>query len=80
MAPTVTIVFGGLIVLYIFLRGLLFFTQDAREPPAILTEIPFFGPLVGMVREKSGFHLRLRFVGPAHQTFHRYSYRLPLDD
>ncbi|KAF4636504.1 hypothetical protein G7Y89_g1572 [Cudoniella acicularis] len=35
-------------------------TSDAKEPPAIVTGIPFFGPLIGMIKEKSGFYLRLR--------------------
>ncbi|XXH02880.1 hypothetical protein Hte_009268 [Hypoxylon texense] len=60
MAPTVAIAFGGIVATYFFLRFLLHFTQDAREPPAIETEIPFFGPLIGMFREKSRFYLRLR--------------------
>lgn len=63
MAFTVTIVFGGLLATYLFLRFLLHVTQDAREPPTILTGIPFFSPVIGMIREKSRFYLRLRFVG-----------------
>ncbi|KAI1084146.1 cytochrome P450 [Whalleya microplaca] len=39
MAPTTVAVAFGL-------------TQDAREPPAIVTGVPFFGPLIGMTREK----------------------------
>ncbi|KAI0880050.1 cytochrome P450 [Annulohypoxylon maeteangense] len=60
MAPAVTIALGGIAATYLFLRFLLYLTQDAREPPAIETEIPFFGPLIGMFREKSHFYLRLR--------------------
>lgn len=60
MAPTISLVFGGLAATYVFLRVLLSFTQDKREPPAILTDIPFIQPLVGMIREKSRFHIRLR--------------------
>lgn len=53
---------GGFTAIYLFFRLILYLTQDAREPPAILTGVPFFGPLVGMIREKSNFHLRLRYV------------------
>lgn len=63
MAPTTfSLVLGGLSATYLFLRFLLNFTQDAKEPPAILTGVPFFQPLVGMIREKSRFYIRLRFV------------------
>lgn len=47
---------------YVFLRLLLQFTQHAQEPPVIEASIPFLTPLVGMIREKSEYHLRLRFV------------------
>ncbi|KAH8883487.1 cytochrome P450 [Thozetella sp. PMI_491] len=60
MAPVVAIVFGGFAAAYLSLRLLLYWTQDPREPPAILTEVPFIGPLVGIIREKSRFHIRLR--------------------
>ncbi|KAK4247613.1 cytochrome P450 [Corynascus novoguineensis] len=60
MAFTVSLVLGGLAATYVFLRILLNLTQDAREPPAILTNIPFIQPLIGMVREKERFYVRLR--------------------
>ncbi|GAB1317669.1 hypothetical protein MFIFM68171_07879 [Madurella fahalii] len=60
MSTTISLVFGGLTATYLFLRLLLSLTQDAREPPAILTDIPFIQPLIGMIREKSRFHIRLR--------------------
>ncbi|KAK4157554.1 cholesterol 7-alpha-monooxygenase [Chaetomidium leptoderma] len=60
MAPSIGLVFGGFAATYFFLRFLLSLTQDAKEPPAILTGIPFVEPLVGMIREKSRFHTRLR--------------------
>lgn len=62
MQSASAIVFEGFAVCYLFLRLILYLTQDVREPPAILTSVPFFGPLVGMFREKSNFHLRLRSV------------------
>ncbi|KAL2163564.1 hypothetical protein VTH06DRAFT_5622 [Thermothelomyces fergusii] len=60
MAPTVSLVLGGLAATYVFLRVLLNLTQDAREPPAILTDIPFVQPLIGMIREKASLYIRLR--------------------
>ncbi|KAL2151436.1 hypothetical protein VTH82DRAFT_6534 [Thermothelomyces myriococcoides] len=60
MAPVVSLVLGGLAATYVFLRVLLNLTQDVREPPAILTDIPFVQPLIGMIREKASFYVRLR--------------------
>ncbi|KAM7189586.1 cholesterol 7-alpha-monooxygenase [Rhypophila sp. PSN 637] len=60
MAGFLSVVFGVLLATYIFLRVLLHLTQDSKEPPAILTGIPFLGPINGMIREKSGFFVRLR--------------------
>ncbi|KAI0598176.1 cytochrome P450 [Biscogniauxia sp. FL1348] len=60
MAPSLSIILGGLATTYIFLRFLLYITQDAREPPAIVTGLPFIGPLIGMARHKSGYYNQLR--------------------
>lgn len=62
MPSALAIALGGFAAAYLFLRLILYLTQDAREPPAILTTVPFFGPLLGMFREKSKFHPRLRCV------------------
>ncbi|KAH7085705.1 cytochrome P450 [Paraphoma chrysanthemicola] len=58
---------------YLFVHFVLRMTQDAREPRAILTTVPFVTPLIGMIREKSQFHTRLR------NTFQLpiYTLRLP---
>jgi hypothetical protein len=50
---------SGAIALYIFLRCLLAFTQDAKEPVAQVTGLPFLGPLLGM-RGKAKFFIELR--------------------
>lgn len=60
MAHTIGLVFGVFAASYLFLRVLLSLTQDAKEPPAVLTGIPFMQPLVGMIREKGSFYIRLR--------------------
>jgi hypothetical protein len=62
-----TLVVGVAASTYLFLRLLLRLTQDATEPSAILTGLPFASPLIGMIREKSRFHIRLR-----------NTYRLPI--
>ncbi|KAI0444733.1 cytochrome P450 [Xylaria telfairii] len=51
---------SGLAATYLFLHFLLYLTQDVREPPSIANGVPFFSPLIGMIREKSNFYLRLR--------------------
>ncbi|OTB18120.1 hypothetical protein K445DRAFT_314939 [Daldinia sp. EC12] len=60
MLPVLTIALSGVVATYFFLLFLLHLTQDAKEPPAIETGIPFLSPLFGMFREKSRFYLRLR--------------------
>ncbi|KAI1630816.1 cytochrome P450 [Biscogniauxia mediterranea] len=60
MTPSLSVVFGSLAATYVFLRFLLYLTQDAKEPPAIVTGIPFVGPLIGMARQKSGYYNQLR--------------------
>ena len=62
MASIPTLVLGGLAATYIFLWLLLRLTQDAREPPAILTGLPFISPVIRMGRERQKFYARLRFV------------------
>lgn len=36
---------------YLFLRALLSFTQDASEPHALATSIPFISPLIKMAKQ-----------------------------
>lgn len=48
---------------YVFLRLLLHFTQDPREPPAVETAIPFISPIVGMLTKKVDFYTGLRYAG-----------------
>ncbi|KAI3325505.1 cytochrome P450 [Xylariaceae sp. AK1471] len=48
-------------------------TMDVREPPSIVNVIPFFSPLVGMIKEKFNFYLRLRDT----HKFPIYTLRLP---
>lgn len=60
MVSIVALVTGGIASTYLFLRLLLRLTQDTSEPPALLTSLPFIRPLIGMIREKTKFHIRLR--------------------
>lgn len=51
----------SLSVIYVFLRYLLAFTQDNKEPVALATKIPFLSPIMGM-RKKAKFYLDMRSV------------------
>lgn len=62
MAPIPSVVFGGLVATYLFVRFYLHITQDAREPPAIETHLPFLGPFIRMIKEKHKFHIHLRCI------------------
>ncbi|KAF2142289.1 uncharacterized protein K452DRAFT_248906 [Aplosporella prunicola CBS 121167] len=53
------IVAASLVTTYVFLRFLLSYTHDEKEPPAVATEIPFLGPIIGMGK-KSKFYTDLR--------------------
>lgn len=67
MIPAVAIAAGAIAALaYLFLRLLITWTQDVREPPAIETGLPFIGSLIDMIREKSRLHVRLRYAPPQH--------------
>ncbi|KAI0098510.1 cytochrome P450 [Nemania sp. FL0031] len=73
MALDITLVIGGFVSTYIFLRVLLFLTQDAREPPIVAASVPFLGPLFGLVWGKAQYYVTLR------NKFHFpvYTLRLP---
>ncbi|GAB1315684.1 hypothetical protein MFIFM68171_05894 [Madurella fahalii] len=51
---------AGLLAAYTFLRALLRLTQDAKEPQALATSIPFISPLLGLGIQKTKFFIRLR--------------------
>lgn len=59
MTSSLLLVVSGLAATYLFLRCLLTFTHDVKEPPALATEIPFLGPIIGM-RKKAKFYMDLR--------------------
>jgi hypothetical protein len=62
MTPTISAVAAGIAAVYLSLRFVLYITQYSKEPPTVLTGIPFVSPLLGMIREKSDFYLRIRFA------------------
>lgn len=86
MATTsVYLVLGSILCFYAFLRLLLHFTQDATEPPVIETSIPFISPILGMIQQKSQYHIRLRSaikhpktLSPCLPATHRDAHRLPI--
>jgi hypothetical protein len=52
-------IISSLLATYVFLRSLLVFTQDPKEPPALATDIPFLSPIIEM-RKKGKFYTELR--------------------
>ena len=62
MPSTLAVVATGAIVIYGFLHLLLYYTQDAREPPPVSTSLPFIGTLISLTRKKSKYYVELRYV------------------
>lgn len=60
MISNITAAVAGLIGTYVFLRALLRFTQDVKEPPSVEDAFPFLTPIAGMIRAGSSFHSLLR--------------------
>ncbi|KAK3942882.1 25-hydroxycholesterol 7-alpha-hydroxylase [Diplogelasinospora grovesii] len=60
MPSVIAVAFVALGSIYSFLWILLHFTQNGEEPPVVGSAIPFLGPLVGMIRQKSRFYIGLR--------------------
>lgn len=60
MASPFSVDLGVVASTYIFLRLLLHYTQDAKEPPVIATSIPFIGPILGMMTKKIHFYTHNR--------------------
>ncbi|KAF2789461.1 cytochrome P450 [Melanomma pulvis-pyrius CBS 109.77] len=59
MTSSLLLVVSGLVATHLFLRCLLTLTHDAKEPPALATEMPFLGPIIG-IRKKAKFYMDLR--------------------
>lgn len=53
-------ILAGLLGLYLVLRQVLWLTQDAREPPAVATRIPFITPMIGVFKHKSKYTVHMR--------------------
>jgi hypothetical protein len=56
MASVFAAILGGFVSTYLFLRLLLHYTQDTKEPPAIATSVPFIGPILGMMTKRTHFY------------------------
>ena len=50
---------GGCIAVY-FASGRLLGTHDSREPPLLPQKIPFIGHVIGLLRHKVYYYVRLR--------------------
>ncbi len=59
MASSLVIGLSSLVTTYVFLRLLLSYTHDGKEPVAVATEIPFLSPILGMAK-KARFYTELR--------------------
>lgn len=60
MTSAFALCLGSLVAAYVFLSALLHFTQDAKEPHAVETSIPFVSPLLGLITGKQSFYVRQR--------------------
>ncbi|KAF2444587.1 hypothetical protein P171DRAFT_520723 [Karstenula rhodostoma CBS 690.94] len=60
MSLSYTYIVGAIAGTYSFFRLLLFWTQDRREPEALVTWFPFICPVIGMSRHKTNFYVMLR--------------------
>jgi hypothetical protein len=60
MALDITLVVGSIASTYIFLRVLVYLTQDAREPSVVAISIPFLEPLIGLIWGKAQYYVALR--------------------
>lgn len=64
MAISYDIISGAVIAIYVFLRLLLHYTQDPREPLLLGTGLPFLSPVIGMSRKKTKYYVNLRYCSP----------------
>jgi len=62
MIPNFIAAVAGLAASYVFVWALLWFTQDAREPPIVENAVPFLSPIITMVRKWTDVHEYLRSV------------------
>jgi hypothetical protein len=63
MPSTIAIAAVVVALVYLALRAQIRCTQDVDEPPAILTSIPFFSPVLGALREGQKFWIHMLY-GP----------------
>jgi hypothetical protein len=61
MDSVTLIIFAGiLILLYVILFALQEWTQSRDEPPMVGTAVPFVGSILQMMKQKTGFYLRMK--------------------
>ena len=61
MASSAIFGVSSLVTTYVFMRFLLSYTHDEKEPTAVATELPFISPMIGMAK-KARFYTELRQV------------------
>ena len=64
MPSNITLSVVGILATYVFLYALALFTEDRREPKAVAGTIPFISPLIGMLTEKGGYYVWMRYCSP----------------
>ena len=67
MPSLVISIFLGAIGVYGLLWSALHATQHSKEPPLVEDAIPFLGPIISMITQKTNFYVNLRSV-PPHST------------
>lgn len=60
MSTHFVVVAGAAATVYMFLRVILHYIQDPREPRPLETLIPFVSPMIGMSRKKTNYYVMLR--------------------
>lgn len=60
--PRLLTALGTISASYVFFWALLRLTHDSREPPVLLSAVPFIGPVLGMIRWSINFYAHMRYV------------------
>ena len=62
MPSSILVVLGTIGAGYLFLKALVYLTQDPKEPPMVTGKIPFVSPAIALATEKANYYVRLRYV------------------
>ncbi|KAK4206355.1 putative 25-hydroxycholesterol 7-alpha-hydroxylase [Rhypophila decipiens] len=62
--PILVVAAGTAVATYMLLSSLLRLTQDPKEPPLVLSTLPFLSPILGMVKWSMDFYVHMRETYP----------------